>query len=46
MPPIDSLNCRRTLEVDGKSYDYFSLPDAAKRLGDIDKLADALAEIL
>ena len=46
MPSIDSLNCRRTLEVDGKSYDYFSLPDAAKQLGDIDKLPVSLKVLL
>ena len=26
----DSFGCRRTLEVDGKSYTYFSLPEAEK----------------
>ena len=26
----DSFNCRRTMEVDGKSYTYFSLPEAEK----------------
>ena len=46
MPSIDSLNCRRTLDVDGKSYDYFSLPDAAKQLGNIDNLPVSLKVLL
>jgi len=29
----DTLKTRRTLTVQGKSYDYFSLPEAAKSLG-------------
>ncbi|MDX2258670.1 MAG: aconitate hydratase AcnA [Hyphomicrobiaceae bacterium] len=29
-PSLDSFNCRTTLVVDGKSYTYFSLPDAEK----------------
>ena len=37
----DSLKARRTLDVDGKRYDYFSLDAAAKAagLGDIARLA-------
>ena len=31
----DTLKTRRTLTVQGKSYDYFSLTEAAKALGDI-----------
>ena len=27
-PALDSFNCRRTLDVDGKAYDYFSLKEA------------------
>ncbi len=34
----DSLKARRTLTVNGKSYDYFSLPAAAEKLGDISRL--------
>ena len=34
----DSLNTRRTLNVDGKSYAYYSLEVAAKALGDISRL--------
>ena len=35
----DSLKTRRTLSVDGKTYHYFSLPEAAKSIGDISKAA-------
>jgi aconitate hydratase len=34
----DSLNTRRTLNVDGKSYAYYSLAAAAEQLGDISRL--------
>ena len=34
----DTLKTRRTLNVQGKSYDYFSLTEAAKALGDISRL--------
>ena len=34
----DSLNTRRTLEVGGKTYAYYSLPAAAAALGDIGRL--------
>ena len=27
---IDSFKCRRTLTVDGKAYEYYSLPEAEK----------------
>ena len=30
----DTLNTRRTLEAGGRSYDYFSVPEAAKSLGE------------
>ncbi|HUB47929.1 MAG TPA: aconitate hydratase AcnA [Acetobacteraceae bacterium] len=42
----DSLKTRRTLTVDGKSYDYFSLPEAAKTLGDISRLPVSLKILL
>ena len=29
-PSLDSFKCRRTLDVDGKAYEYFSLPEAEK----------------
>ena len=34
----DSLKTRRTLDVDGKSYSYYSLDAAAAALGDISRL--------
>ncbi|MCW5771580.1 MAG: aconitate hydratase AcnA, partial [Rhodospirillaceae bacterium] len=42
----DSLKTRRTLEVDGKSYDYFSLAAAAQTLGDISRLPFSLKVLL
>ncbi|GAB3483511.1 aconitate hydratase AcnA [Azotobacter salinestris] len=46
MPSLDSLNCRRSLEIDGQTYHYFSLPEAAKRLGDISRLPISLKVLL
>ena len=46
MPSLDSLNSRRTLDVDGQRYHYFSLPDAAKTLGNIDQLPMSLKVLL
>jgi aconitate hydratase len=42
----DSFNCRRSLEVDGRTYQYFSLPDAARNLGDIRQLPVSLKLLL
>ena len=42
----DTLKTRRTLTVDGKNYDYFSLPEAAKTLGDISRLPVSLKVLL
>src|ERR1700747_864255 len=44
----DTLKARRTLEVDGKRYDYFSLDAAAKAagLGDISRLPVSLKILL
>ncbi|MBL8665031.1 MAG: aconitate hydratase AcnA [Candidatus Odyssella sp.] len=42
----DSLKTRRTLTVDGKSYEYFSLEAAAKALGDISRLPFSLKVLL
>jgi aconitate hydratase len=42
----DSLNTRRTLTVEGKPYEYFSLPEAAKTLGDISRLPVSLKVLL
>jgi aconitate hydratase len=42
----DSLKTRRTLTVDGKNYHYFSLPEAAKAIGDIARLPFSLKVLL
>lgn len=34
----DTLQTRKTLTVDGKSYDYFSLKEAQAKLGDLSRL--------
>ncbi|MEM8743342.1 MAG: aconitate hydratase AcnA [Pseudomonadota bacterium] len=46
-PSLDSFKCRRTLEVGGKSYDYFSLPEAEKNgLDGISRLPFSLKVLL
>ena len=42
----DSLKTRKTLTVDGKEYDYFSLAEAAKSIGDVTKLPYSLKVLL
>ncbi|GAB4166592.1 MAG: aconitate hydratase AcnA [Thalassobaculales bacterium] len=42
----DTLKTRRTLTVDGKEYDYFSLPAAAETLGDVSRLPYTLKVLL
>jgi aconitate hydratase len=42
----DSLKTSRTLTVDGKSYTYFSIPEAAKTLGDVSRLPVSLKVLL
>ena len=42
----DTLKTRRTLTVGGKSYDYFSLAEAAKSLGDLSRLPVSLKVLL
>ena len=42
----DTLNTRRTLNVDGKEYDYFSLSAAAEKVGDISRLPYTLKVLL
>ncbi|GAA0608298.1 aconitate hydratase AcnA [Craurococcus roseus] len=42
----DSLKTRRTLTVDGKTYNYFSLPEAAKSVGDVSRLPFSLKVLL
>lgn len=42
----DSLGTRKKLEVEGKSYDYFSLKAAEAKIGDISKLPFSLKVLL
>ena len=43
----DSLNLRRSLEVGGQSYDYFSLPAVQEAgLGDLSRLPFSLKVLL
>ena len=44
----DTLKARRTLEIDGKRYDYFSLEAAARAagLGDISRLPSSMKILL
>ena len=42
----DSLKARRQLDVGGDAYDYFSLPEAAKDLGDVTRLPFSLKVLL
>ena len=46
MPSLNSFNSRQRLQVGDKTYDYFSLPEAAKALGNIDKLPMSLKVLL
>ncbi|MGE6388027.1 aconitate hydratase AcnA [Pseudomonas sp. NPDC078416] len=46
MPSLDSLKSLKTLEVNDKTYHYFSLPDAARTLGNLDKLPMSLKVLL
>ncbi len=42
----DTLKTRKTLSVDGKDYDYFSLKTAEAELGDVSKLPYSLKVLL
>ncbi|MGB4107177.1 MAG: aconitate hydratase AcnA [Alphaproteobacteria bacterium] len=42
----DSLGTRKSLKVDGKEYDYFSLKAAAEKIGDISRLPYTLKVLL
>ena len=46
MPSLDSLKTLQTLQVGGRQYHYFSLPEAAKTLGDLQKLPMSLKVLL
>ena len=42
----DSYNAKKTLNVQGKEYDYYSLPEAEKSLGNLEKLPFSLKVLL
>ncbi len=42
----DTLNTRRTLDVGGRRYDYFSIPEAASHVGNVDRLPVSLKVLL
>ncbi|WPB85556.1 aconitate hydratase AcnA [Sediminicoccus rosea] len=46
MNGTDTLKTARQLSVDGKTYHYFSLPEAAKQIGDISRLPFSLKVLL
>ncbi|PIB39633.1 aconitate hydratase [Pseudomonas sp. 2588-5] len=46
MSSLDSLRTLKTLQIDDKTYHYFSLPEAAKSLGDLDRLPMSLKVLL
>ena len=47
MPSLDSFQSKRTLEVNGKSYTYYSLEAAAENgLGDVSRLPASLKVLL
>jgi len=41
-----SYDARQEIEVDGKTYVYYSLPKAAEKLGDITRLPYTLKVLL
>ena len=46
MPSLDSLKSLKTLEIDNNTFHYFSLPEAARTLGDLSKLPMSLKVLL
>ncbi len=46
MNGTDTLKTARQLTVDGKTYHYFSLPEAAKQIGDLSRLPFSLKVLL
>ncbi|WP_295470027.1 aconitate hydratase AcnA [uncultured Pseudomonas sp.] len=46
MPSLDSLKSQKTLAIQDKTYHYFSLPEAARSLGELDRLPMSLKVLL
>ena len=42
----DNLGTRRTLDVDGRTYHYFSIPEAQREIGDVSRLPVSLKVLL
>ena len=45
-PGQDTMQVKRTLDVGGREYDYYSLEEAAKQIGDISRLPFSLKVLL
>jgi aconitate hydratase len=43
---LDTLQTRKSLSVDGKNYDYFSLKAVEEKLGDLSRLPFSLKVLL
>jgi aconitase A len=46
MPSLDSLNTLKRLKVGDQTYHYFSLTEAARQLGDLQRLPMSLKVLL
>ncbi|WP_449434032.1 aconitate hydratase AcnA [Pseudomonas putida] len=46
MPSLDSLKTLKTLQVADRTYHYYSLPEAARQLGDLQRLPMSLKVLL
>ena len=46
MPSLDSLNTLKPLKVGDQTYHYFSLTEAARQLGDLQRLPMSLKVLL
>ena len=46
MPSLDSLNTLKPLKVGAQTYHYFSLTEAARQLGDLQRLPMSLKVLL
>ena len=42
----DTLKTRRSITAGGKSYDYFSIPAAAEKIGDVSRLPASMKVLL
>ena len=42
----DTLSTRRSLDVEGKTYDYYSIPEAQAKIGDVSRLPFSMKVLL